>query len=125
MGPLDFLGKDFGGFFIAYFLIIITVLSIVALLALIRYALTAYALMRIAENHNIENPFLAWVPFANYYILGKLVGRIRLFDREITNMQWVLLAGSFYPIIIAIPLVGWALPIAWIILLASSQRYGV
>jgi len=47
------------------------------------YVLASLGLMKLAENRRIENPWLAWIPFGNLFILGKLVGdEIVVFDKH-------------------------------------------
>ncbi len=36
------------------------------------YVLGALSIMELAKKNNIPNPWLAWIPCANYYLLGKL-----------------------------------------------------
>jgi hypothetical protein len=43
------------------------------LIGVVFYVFLAIGLMKMAENSGIKNAWLAWIPFANYYIMGELV----------------------------------------------------
>ena len=53
--------------FVAIFLLII-------IYSLIAYIFESISIMRMAQNLKYKMPFVAWVPFYNKYILGKLTG---------------------------------------------------
>lgn len=81
-------------FFFSFFLFF-------AIIGIIFYVLFAIGLMRIAKQENIENAWLAWVPIAQSYVLGKLVSH-KLGD----NSGWIVLGltilttfSSFLPFI--------------------------
>ncbi len=79
------------------------VLFIVAAIFIVFYVLFAIGLMKMAERMEIENPWLAWVPIANLYLLGKVVGDIELFGNVIPYTEWILVATVFVSFI---PFVG-------------------
>ncbi len=83
-------------------------------IGIILYVVHAYALMVLAKRRGIENPWLAFIPVANYYILGKLVGEIRLFSFVIPQAELVLPAGIIASFaLVWLPLVGQLLPFAF------------
>jgi hypothetical protein len=43
------------------------------LIGLVCYIFLSIGLMKMAENAGINNAWLAWIPIANYYIMGELV----------------------------------------------------
>ncbi len=47
-------------------------------------------LYNLAVNRGIENPWLAWIPIADLYIMGLLVGEMDLFGYHLDNLGlWV------------------------------------
>ncbi len=67
------------------------------------YVLFALALKTMADNKGIEKSWLAWIPIAQFYLLGLIVGEVVLFDKKITNLEWILLAIPFVNIV---PVIG-------------------
>ena len=93
------------------------VLLVLGIIGLILYILMSVGLMRMAQRRGIENAWLAWIPIANMYILGKLVKEISIFEIKISNLELILPVGSLViGALSAIPLVGWAAGLAWLIL---------
>jgi len=79
---------------------------------LVLYVLSSLGLMKIAQSKGIENSWLAWIPFANLYIMGKIVGPFKLII-DISKPEVVL------PILVlcsVIPLIGFLCSIAGMIL---------
>lgn len=65
------------------------------------YVLFAVGLMKMAQRENVENPWLAWIPFAQSYTMGRLVSH-KLGE----NSGWIVLGltilssiSSFIPFI--------------------------
>ena len=77
------------------------------LLSLVTYVLTALALYTIARRRGLKNPWLAWIPVADCWLLGSLSDQYRyvvkgehkskrkilLFFRILTAVMWVSLIG--------------------------------
>jgi hypothetical protein len=81
------------------------------------YILAALGLYKLATNRNIENPWLAFVPIANLYILGLLVKKVNMGTFEVPSIELVLPAGCIAVAILGgIPLIGWLLNIAYLVL---------
>lgn len=56
------------------------------------YILRALGLYRIAKNNSIPNPWLAWIPYAYLFLLGKITGDVSLGSRRLKNTPlWLLL----------------------------------
>ena len=92
------------GFFAFIFLIIAVVL----------YVLVSLGLYKMAVNQKIENPWLAWIPIADFYILGKL---IKIQTYEIPHIELVLPIGCLAVAVLgSIPLIGWLLNLAYAVL---------
>lgn len=60
------------------------------LFAIVAYVLFALALMTMANKKGIENAWLAFLPIANMYILGKILGELDLFGNKIEQPEMVL-----------------------------------
>jgi len=65
------------GFFVILFTLIFSVLGIVA------YAVVGYSLYTMAKNRGIANPWLAFVPIANLYIMAQILQTLNIFGFEI------------------------------------------
>ncbi len=56
------------------------------------YVIRALGLHRIAKNSGVENAWLAWIPLADLYLLGKVTGDVSLGNRKLKNTAlWLLL----------------------------------
>ncbi len=65
---------------------------IIAIVLVVSYVFFGIALYKIAQRRNIENPWLAWVPIANYYLLGQVVDQIFVYKGKKPFFAPVLLA---------------------------------
>ena len=88
------------------------------------YSYFSYCLMKIAKKQGIENPWLAWIPLANLYIMGKAAGKSTAFIVflfvPIINLLLVFIAWfgiaermnrpSWTAILLLIPFVNLAIP---------------
>ena len=85
-----------GAFFIFFFLIGIAM-----------YVLGALGLYTMAQRRQLENAWVAWVPVAQLYILGKLIQSLRIGSFEVPQIELVLpgfaVAGVFLGMI---PVIG-------------------
>lgn len=60
------------------------------LILVLFYVLKSIALTTMASNRGIENPWLGWIPIADLYIAGTLLGDMDLFGYHLTNLGlWV------------------------------------
>lgn len=71
------------------------------------YVFTAIALKTMADNRNIENSWLAFVPIANFYLMGQMIGPVAIGNYTIDQPELVfpgvMVANIFLG---AIPLIG-------------------
>ena len=88
-------------------LILRTLFGMPMLLSLATYVLTALALYTIARRRGLKNPWLAWIPVADCWLLGSLSDqyhyvvkgehkskrKILLFFRILTAVMWISLIG--------------------------------
>lgn len=92
------------------------------------YILSSLGLYKLAKNRNIENPWLAWIPIANLYVLGKLVGSLRIGDLEIPMLEIVLPVGALVSYLLnPIPIIGFIVSILYtiLVLLALFNLYKI
>lgn len=54
--------------------------------ALSFYIFKSVSLYVFAKNNGIDKAWISFVPFANYYIVGKLAGRVRMFSMTFKNI---------------------------------------
>mgnify|MGYP001057351024 FL=1 len=96
----------FGTFFLA-----------IILIGLASYVLTAFGLFTMAKNRNIENAWVAWVPVAQLYILGKLIKTLDIAGYEIPQVELALpgiaVAGTVFS---GVPLIGTLASIASLVI---------
>lgn len=88
----------------------------ILVIAIVFYVLKSLGLSKMAENRGIENPWLAWIPIADLYIMGLLVGEMDLFNYHLDNL------GMWLPVIIVggmtlgmIPFLGVIIQVAMLI----------
>ncbi len=72
---------------------------IIAAIAIVFYVLMSIGLMKMADNLELENTWLAWIPVARLYILGKIVGDIEIFDTTIPYTEWILVGMVFVNVV--------------------------
>lgn len=72
---------------------IVFVLMFLAIIVVL-YALKSIGLATMAEKRGIENAWLAWIPIADLYIMGLLVGELDIFGYRLENL------GLWTPVII-------------------------
>ena len=92
------------------FLLSFGLLSMVV--GLVYYVFTSLGLYRMAKSSNLENSWLAWIPFGNTYIIGSIVEEIDFMGQHITNLGIIFLLSPFIVgiascILSIIPILGW------------------
>jgi len=100
--------------------LIFTVIGVV--LGIAAYILTALGLYAIAKNRGMENPWLAWIPIAQFYIIGAIVKELKFGESfTIPKMELVLPLGALGMAILGwIPVLGWLLGIAFAVVAVYS-----
>ncbi len=56
------------------------------IMAILFFVFKSVALYKMCKNNNISHSFIAFIPFANYYLIGKLVKETRIFSVKIKNL---------------------------------------
>ena len=99
--------------FLAAYLVIIIIYAVVA------YIFTSLGLYTMAKNKNIDNAWLAWIPIANNYLLGKIMNdRFAIGSKIIPNAAIVLLIVPIAGILLSmIPMIGWIFTIVAAVLI--------
>lgn len=84
------------------------------LFVIIMYVLMAISLQKMADDQGIENSFLAWIPIANLYLTGLIVGdELDVGEYTITSLSLVLpIASVVGSAASVIPFIGTLLEIA-------------
>jgi hypothetical protein len=95
------------GAFLVFFLIIVLFL----------YVLLSYGLYKLALGRKIQNEWLAFVPIAQLYLLGKLIKKVAIFNNDIPYIEVVLPVSAVIVAVLAgIPVLGLLLSLAFAIL---------
>ena len=91
-------------------------ITIVSIIGVVAYVLTALGLMKLAQNKGIENAWLAWIPLANLYLLGKIVETVSIGTWEIPRLEVVLpLVAVGYLLLGRIPVLGFIIGLAMVV----------
>lgn len=87
--------------FVGLFILIYVMFILV--FAGVPYVLRALGLYQLAKNQQFENPWLAWIPIGDSYILGRLAKNSPYVKRKIPNIHIILpsLLGMYVAIYIA------------------------
>ncbi|MCX7708596.1 MAG: hypothetical protein N2484_01975 [Clostridia bacterium] len=101
--------------FLGMFMLVFVIIGIVA------YVLMALGLYTMAKNRGIENPWLAWIPIANLYILAKLIGTLSIGGWQVPNLEMFLPLATVVVVFTSwIPVLGFLISIANVVLLAFA-----
>lgn len=94
------------------------VCAIVLIIGLVFYVLKSIGLYTLANNRGIENPWLAWIPIADLYIMGMLVGEMDVFGFHIDKLElWYPVAVVAGSLLCGIPMIGVLIWVALMIFL--------
>lgn len=101
------------GWLVNVSLIILVVTIIVFLAWIVSYVLLSFGLYQAAQKRSIQFPWMAWVPFARYYLVGAMLhNELVVTPRtRIPYFQYILPIASALPILVAGP-------ISWLVTLA-------
>lgn len=72
---------------------------IFAIIGITLYVLYSYSLYKMAIKQGIENPWLAFIPIAQNYTIGRLIKNLKVFDFEIPRIEVVLPAAALIVLI--------------------------
>ena len=86
---------------------------IISGIALVTYILSAIGLYTMAVNRNIENPWIAWIPIVQLYIVGKLIGELKVINYDVPQPEIVLPISAIVAAVgSGIPVIGFFITIA-------------
>lgn len=90
---------------------------IILVVAVVFYVFMAFGLFKMAQNLGIENPWMAFIPVANLYIMGKLAGTVSFQNYQIPSIELVLPIGSVVASSMArVSLIGPIISLAFLVL---------
>ena len=94
---------------------------IIFAIAVAYYVLFSLGLYQLDKNNNIENPWVAFIPIAQLYVIGIIVKNVKIQDKVIPSLELVLPVGYLAVIILnKIPLLGFLLSIAYLVFFALA-----
>lgn len=89
------------------FLLLRSLVSMPVLLAIASYVLTALALYTVARRRGLKNPWLAWIPVADSWLLGSLSDQYRYVVKgEHTHRRAFLLFFRILTVVLTVSLLG-------------------
>lgn len=89
-----------------------------AIIGIALYIFVAFSLFKLAQKRGVDMPWLAWIPIAQMYIIGKLVKTVKISTFEIPSLEIVLPVGMLaYMLLSGIPVIGWLISLAYLILM--------
>ena len=68
----------------------------VILIAIAVYVLTAIGLYKIGARNGVKNPWLAFVPILQYYVVGSICEEYVLFGYRIKYLNWMMCIIMFF-----------------------------
>jgi hypothetical protein len=75
------------------------------------YVMCAIGISAMANRRGFsDRRILAWIPFANYYLIGLMQPELTLFGQKLTQMQVILPVAGVVAFLGFVPLVGWLVP---------------
>ncbi len=84
------------------------------IIAIVLYIFFALSLSKLAKKRGMEMPWLAWVPVAQFYLIGLMVKSVKVSTFEIPKLEIVFpVAFLVYLILGAIPVLGFLIFIAY------------
>ena len=84
------------------FLAILGVLIFIfAIVGIVLYVIYSYSLYKMAVKQGVENPWMAFIPIAQGYILGKLIKDLKVFNFEIPQIEIVLPVASLIVLVLS------------------------
>lgn len=91
--------------------------------SIVLYIIFSYSLYTMVKKRDMQNPWMAWIPFVNFYCVGKMVGPISIFKLSITNTEIILpLAFALFIGLAYIPLVGFILSASGLLVLVIAMN---
>lgn len=84
------------------FLAILGVLIFIfAIVGIVLYVIYSYSLYKMAVKQGVENSWLAFIPIAQGYILGKLIKDLKVFNFEIPQIEIVIPVAALIVVVLS------------------------
>jgi heme A synthase len=85
-----------------------------SIIGIVAYIFTALGLYKLAQKQGEPNAWLAWIPIAQLYIIGKIVNEVKLGTMTIPRMDLVLPLGALGVAVLSwIPVLGQLIALAY------------
>ncbi len=90
-----------------YLMVLLTraLFGFTSLFSIACYIMSAIGLYSIAKNNHVDNPWIAFIPIVQFYIIGKMIREYQLFGHVIGHTEWIIVllslietAAAFIPI---------------------------
>lgn len=82
------------------------------------YVFFSFALYKLAQKRGIPNPWMAWIPIVDFYVLGQMVRSTKISTFEIPSLEIVLPIGALAVAILGrIVVLGTLISLAFYVLL--------
>lgn len=75
-------------------LYILMILGAICIYGLVVYCIKGFGIYKMAQNRNFDNAYLAWLPFARYYLFGKISDDINRYKNVKSSNRVALLVLS-------------------------------
>lgn len=83
--------------------VVLLILLVSLLVGLVFYVLQSAGFYTIAKRRGIKNPWLAWIPIGNYWIIGSISDQYRYVSRgEVKNKRKLLLILSLASLVVGL-----------------------
>ncbi len=87
---------------------------VMAIICIAFYVFFSFVLYKLAQKRGIEMPWLAWIPIAQFFVIGLMVKSVKISTYEIPKLEMVFpvaFIGCF--ILGLIPVIGWLFRLAF------------
>ncbi|MBP7176464.1 MAG: hypothetical protein KBA53_09695 [Thermoclostridium sp.] len=92
-----------------------------AIVGIAFYIFFAFSLFKLAQKRGLDMPWLAWIPIAQFYLIGKMVKTVKISTFEVPSLEIVLPVAMLANVILgSIPVIGFIINLAAIALMLLS-----
>jgi len=106
--------NQLGGVFGAFAVIMAIVSFILAIIGIAFYIFFSFTLYKLAQKRGLEMPWLAWIPIAQFYVLGLMVKSVKISTFEVPKLEMIFpIAAVASWILGMIPVIGWLFTLAF------------
>ena len=103
---------------VGFFALLGIFLFVFSFIGIALYVVFALAFYKMTVNAGIENPWLAWIPIAQWYVLAKIIKSLNIGGFQIPNLEFVLPGATLLVMALnRVPVIGSLLSLANFILL--------